>query len=207
MASEGFFKVLFVNLKHNFRLHFLAAMFIVGFTPVVFGIAALNYRQAAQPIEMFLSLIGMILFAPIFLPEQAKEIRKILWMRKLDLIWVILLRLSYSLVATVFLMGGFVLFMRQLGSEVSVEHFAGGVITAMFLGALGFAAAGISQNVIAGYMVSFLYYTLNFAGRDKLGHFFLFSMSMGSFTEKYYLLTGSAVLILITLVVFHQRGV
>ena len=64
-----------INLKHNSAPHLLLAMIIALLTPVIFGISSLNAQEAAQPLEMFLSLTGIVLLTPIFLPEQNENIR------------------------------------------------------------------------------------------------------------------------------------
>lgn len=83
-------------------------------------------------------------------------------------------------------------------SSVTYRHFVGGFTSALFLGALGFATAGISGNAPAGYMVSLIYYIANFSLKNKLGKLFLFSMYAGSFEEKYYILPVSVGLIVLT---------
>lgn len=43
-----------------------------------------------------------------------------------------------------------------------------------------------------------MYYIFNFGIKDELKNLYLFSMSAGSFTEKYWLLGGSGVLFIVT---------
>ena len=194
LQFRSILKILSVNLRHNFILHLVIALVIAFLTQVLFGIASLDAREAAQPIERFLSLAGPVLLTPVFLPEQNENIRDLIRSKRTDYLAVCLLRLICSVFFLVVIVGAFAFIMRCQESEVTVRHVVGGFASALFLGALGFSFAGISQNVVVGYMVSLIYFIANFAMRDELKNFYLFSMSMGSFTEKYWLLGGAVFL-------------
>ena len=189
------FKILSVNLRHNFIPHLIIALVIALITQGLFGIASLNAREAAQPLEKLLSLAGTVLLTPIFLPEQNENIRDLIRSKRTDYLAVCFVRLLYSVLFLAVIIGAFTLVMQYRESEVTIRHFFGGFSSALFLGSLGFFFAGISRNAVAGYMVSMIYFIANFALKDELKGFYLFSMSAGSFTEKYWLLGGSMVLI------------
>ena len=191
-------KILSVNLRHNFLPHLLLAMVIVFLTPVVFGISSLDAREAAAPLEMLLSLTGTILLTPIFLPEQNENIRDLIRSKRIDYPAVCFIRLMYSLFFLAVIFAAFTLIMSGSESDITVRHFVGGFASALFLGALGFFVAGISKNAVIGYMVSMIYYISNFAMKDELKNMYLFSMSAGSFHEKYWLIGSSAILFIIT---------
>ena len=71
----------------------------------------------------------------------------------------------------------------------------------VFLGGIGAFVFSLSNQPVLGYMASILYFLLNFgSGKKYMGNFFLFSMQYGSFTEKYYLLIGGLVLLLLAVV-------
>lgn len=188
---RSIFKILNVNLRHNFMPHLFIALIIVCFTPALFGIASLNAREAAQPLERLVSLVGIVLLTPIFWPEQNENIRDLIRSKRTDYLAVCMLRLLYSLFFLAVIIGVFTWIMKCSESEVTIRHFVGGFASALFLGSLGFFFAGLSQNTIIGYMLSLIYYIANFALKDELKGFYLFSMSAGSFTEKYWLLGGS----------------
>ena len=187
-------RVLSVNLRHNFMPHFVIALVIAFLTQIIFGIASLDAREAAQPLERLLSLAGAVLLTPIFLPEQNENICDLVRSKRTDYLAVCFIRLLYSVFFLALIIGAFTLVMRQSESAVTFRHFFGGFSSAMFLGSLGFFFAGISRNTIVGYMVSLIYYIANFGLKDELKDFYLFSMSAGSFTEKYWLFGGSLAL-------------
>ena len=191
-------KILSVNLRHNFMPHLFIALVIAFLTQALFGIASLDAREAAQPLERLLSLTGTVLLTPIFLPEQNEDIRDLIRSKRTNYLAVCALRLACSIFFLAVVMGSFTYIMQCCESAVSFRHFVGGFATALFLGSLGFLFAGISQNIITGYMVSLIYYMINFGMKDELKNLYLFSMSAGSFNEKYWLLGGSAVLMAAT---------
>ena len=197
-------RVLSVNLRHNFMPHFFIALVIAFLTPALFGIASLDAREAAQPLERLLSLAGTVLLTPIFLPEQNENIRDLVRSKRTDYLAVCFIRLLYSVLFLAAIIGAFTLVMQYSESEVTIRHFFGGFSSAMFLGSLGFFFAGISQNTIIGYMISMIYFIANFALKDELGNFYLFSMTAGSFAEKYWLFGGSMALFVAVFILFKS---
>ena len=99
----------------------------------------------------------------------------------------------------------FVCMLARNESAVTVEHLFGGIATAAFLGAIGFFVAEVTDNVVLGYMGAMLYYLLSYGAKDKLGKFYLFYMCAGHFDEKWWLLFGAAVLIIVTFIVMQIR--
>lgn len=199
MDFSALAKVTGVNLKHNFIPHLLIALSIVFLTPMVCGISSLDAFQSAMPLERLLSLTGPVLLTPVFLPEQNENIRDVIRSKRTDYPAVCVIRVLYSTFFLAVIIACFVLCMGGCESEVTVRHFLGGFTTALFLGAFGLFCAGAGGNIVVGYMGSMMYYISNYALKDKLGHWFLFSMSLGSFDEKYWLLGSSVVLILLGL--------
>ncbi len=188
-------KIVKINLRHNFLPHMLATLALAFLTPVVFETSSLNKTLAAQPLEMFLSLAGALLLTPVFLPEQDENIRDLIRSKRTDYLAVCALRMAYSSVALAVLIGGFTVFMRACESAVGWQHFFGAFVSAFFLGSLGFAGAGVSGNVTVGYMVAMIYYIANFALKEKLGDFYLFSMSAGDGGGKVLLFAVSLLLV------------
>lgn len=189
-------KITAVNLKHNFPVHFIAAVLVALLTPVVFGISALDARAAAQPLEMLLPFIGAILFTPVFLPEQNAAIRDAIRSKKTDYLFVCFIRVLYSVVAVMLITAFFVLAMKRCESAVTVSHFVGSCASSFFLGAIGLAFAGLSGSVSAGYMAAVVYYIANIGLKDELGVCYLFSMCGGKpFSSKYWLIALSVLCI------------
>lgn len=204
MDSRSVYRILSVNLRHNFLPHLLLALIITLLTPVVFGISSLNERESARPLEMLLSLTGTVLLTPIFLPEQNENIRDLIRSKRIDYLAVCFIRLLYSLFFLAVIFAVFTFIMHNSESEITLRHFTGGYGSALFLEALGFFCAGISKNSIIGYMVSMIYYISNFALKDELKNWYLFSMSAGSFHEKYWLIGSAVALFAITFLLLRS---
>lgn len=201
----SFAKILLVNLKHNFPVHFILAVVVAVLTPVVFSINSLDARASAQPLEMLLSFIGAILLTPIFLPEQNQEIRDVVRSKKTDYLIVCLIRVIYSVVAVMLITGVFVLIMKHCECDVTWKHFFAGFASSLFLGTVGFSVAGLSSSVSAGYMASMVYYSANIGLKDKLGICYLFSMYSGNkFSDKYLLILLSVTIIAIVFVILRK---
>lgn len=197
-----FGKILRVNLRRNFLPHFVAAVLIMAAFSMLTGISALNERQSARPVEMIMPIIGAVMFTPIFLPEQNENIRDVIRSKKTGYTLICVIRVMYSVFFLALLCGGFTFIMHLCESEATFRHFIGGLASGLFLGAVGFLAAGISKSVIAGYMAALIYYTVNYVfGRVAI--FDMFTMTAAiDFHHKYiimikYLLIAAAVLIII----------
>lgn len=189
-------KIVLVNLKHNFAVHFIIAVITAFLTPAVFSINSLDSRASAQPLEMLLPFIGVIMLTPVFLPEQNENIRDVIRSKKTDYLTVCMIRVIYSVITVMLITAVFVLVMRYCGSDVTWRHFIGSFSSSFFMGALGFAFAGLSGNASAGYMSAVVYYSMNIGLKDKLGIFYLFSMySGGNFSDKYKLIGVSLIII------------
>ncbi len=147
------------------------------------------------------------MLTPVFLPEQDENIRDVIRSRRTDCIFIYALRAVYSVIFIALIMGVFVTVMRLCESEATLRLFAGGFSSAVLLGTVGFAAAGLSGNTAAGYMSAFIYYLANFALKEKLGVFFLFSMAAGGdFSGKPWQILISAVIILAVLLIKKREG-
>lgn len=191
-------KIQNVNLKHNFVLPFVSALAVFLLTPLVFNITSLQEKEVARPFEFLLCWMGVMLLTPIFLPEQNKDIRDVVRSKKIDYLKVCVIRMLYSVVTLMVLEALFAGMMLWRESAVTVTHLFGGIATSLFFGMIGFAAAGISENTTIGYMAAMLYYLANYGLKERLGDFFLFSMSTGDFAGKGWMIVGAIVLCVIT---------
>lgn len=70
----------------------------------------------------------------------------------------------------------------------------------LFLGSLALLASSLDGNEAVGYMLPIGCYMVNLLGKPAyLGQMYLFSMSQGSYTEKYVLAATGGMLVLLTL--------
>ena len=206
MDFSQLLKITKYNLRISFLPHFAVTLAIALLTPVVFGITDLNFTAAAQPLEMLLSLSGAVLLTPVFYPEQQGNIRDVIRSKKTSYRLICLVRIAYSLVTLSAVIGIFTLVMKACGSSVHLVHFGSCFASAFFLGAIGLAFAGFSDNVIVGYMAALVYYIANMGIKEKLGDLFLFTLSMGGMSVNYTLFFGGIILITATLIFAKPLG-
>lgn len=205
MRMERYRKIIWENLRHFFLLPFLTATGIFLVTALMFNLSALSEREAAKPIEFFLSFVGVMLLTPVFYPEQNQELRDVISSKRTSYLVVCALRVVCSVAAAAVLVTLFAGLLKWNESAVTNAHSYGGLATAVFLGAIGFCVAGITDNTTLGYMAAVLYYLLNYGMKDRLGKFYLFSMSAGRFEGKEWLFLGALVLIAGTFAVLFFR--
>lgn len=178
-------------------------MLFIILTPVLFGTSNLDERAASVPLEMFVSLIGIILITPVFQPEMNPQVEEITDSKAVSSIFTYTIRIIYSVIVTVTFIGLFVMYMKMSGSSVNISMFYGTCATSLFLGSLGLIASAVLRNIPVSYMIPMIYYIANFSGGKKLGNFYLFSMRTGNFEPKIYLIVSSLILIILSMVIKH----
>lgn len=167
------------NLRHNSLLSIVAAVLLCLITPLLIGTANLDRNSAAMPLEMFVSLIGIVLLTPVFQPEQNEEIHDLVSSKHCSTEKVYLIRTLYTVGVVVLLICLFVVYMQTQGSDVTMVLVFGAAANAIFLGSMGMLVSALTGNTVIGYMPPFLYYALNIGMGPKLGNFYLFSMTVG----------------------------
>lgn len=193
-------KIVQINLRHNFLVHFGIAVAVAILTPLVFSISALDFASSARPLEMLLCMTGTALLTPVFLPEQNENIRDVIRSKRVDYLSVCIIRVIYSTVALAAIIGVFVFVMKLCECDVTLAHFGAGFGSAYFLGAVGLAFAKFGGSPTVGYMASMIYYMLNFIG-SKLGSFWLFTMSNGMKSVNFSLMIWGTLIIVGTFIV------
>lgn len=196
------------NLRHNSLLSIAAAVMLCLLTPLLIGTANLDLNSAAMPLEMFVSLIGIVLLTPVFQPEQNEEIHDLVCSKYCNIGKVYLIRTLYSVIVVILLICLFTVYMQTRGSDVTIILVFGTVANATFLGSMGMLTSALTGNTVIGYMPPFLYYALNIGMGPKLGSFYLFSMTVGNFRAKIWLLAAGVLMIMVSLFstrIFQQR--
>jgi hypothetical protein len=170
-------------------------------TPIIFGTSNLDEKSSAVPLEMFIVLVGIILVIPAFLPEQQKEIKELVEAKYTGSNAVYIIRILLAVFSLFLLISGFCLIMLLNGCSFAFLPYILGTFTgSIFLGALGLLSYGISNNTAVGYMLPIIYFIFNlFGGRSFWGKLYLFSMSQGSYEEKYWLFGAALVILTLTL--------
>lgn len=184
------------NLRHNMFFTVAAVAIMAAVSPLVLGLNNLDAVQSAKVLEMYAVLAGIILFPPLFLPEQNQDLRELVMSKYTSQAVVCIVRLVQAMVILVLVILFFFGMMKAGGSVFpGGKYFFGTFAGAMALGGLGILVYGFSDNPVIGYMAPLIYYLINYgAGEKYLKNFYLFSMMKGEFTEKIYL--GAAAVIM-----------
>ena len=203
-ASIRYLRILKVQIKLSLLVNLLVAIFILAITPLLFGIKYLDPIASSKVLERFISLIGIILITPIFLPEQDKNIAEIVESKYTSHIRTYLLRFFISIIAVFILISGFVAIMVFGSCEFNIpKYIIGTFLTAFFLGTLGAITYGFSDNIITGYLIPLIFYIWNmFSSSKEVKNLYLFSLVNDSFSEKYWLLGFGALFIIV--VIFYK---
>lgn len=184
------------NLRHNAVLPVLVAAAILVMTPVLFGTANLSQQEAAVPMEMFVSLIGIVLLTPVFQPEENRETGDLVASKYTGTSVVYCIRAVTALLLVIALVTLAGIFIRMRGSDLTAWIVIGTAADAVFLGALGMLTAALTDNTVIAYMIPLFYYMLNYGAGGKLGNFYLFSMismNVPAFRPKLWLLAAGAI--------------
>ena len=192
-----------INLRHNALLSIVVAVLLCLVTPLFIGTANLDHNSAAMPLEMFVSLIGIVLLTPVFQPEQNEEIDDLVSSKYCSTAKVHLIRTVYSAGMAALLICVFTVSMKLQSCDVTPVLALGTIADALFLGSMGMLTSAVTGNTVIGYMPPLLYYALNIGMGPKLGSFYLFSMATGSYTAKLWLFVAG--ILMMAAALFYQR--
>lgn len=162
------------------------------------GVKNLDTFSTAKALEIYVSLWGIILLVPIFLPDQDQDIRELIRSKREPMEVQYFLRMGEALIILCSFVTCFLLFLKSGNCVFPFGEYLYGVMAScIFLGGLGVLVYAFIDNLPVAYMVPILYYVLCYGGGEKyLGKFFLFSMLDGTVEDKVYLFLGGVVMIL-----------
>lgn len=167
----------------------------------MFGTTYLDKTASAVPLEMLVSVIGVIILVPLFQPEQNTEIEDVILSKYVNSTYIHLIRATYSIIGIAILILCFSLYMFICGCELTFALIFGTFADAMFLGSIGLLSAAITNNLPVAFMVPILYYLLNITMQSKLGYFNLFSMMNGNYTPNLWLLMSSILIVVLAILI------
>ncbi len=195
-----------VNLRHNFLPLCYASLAIASLIPVLFGLNKLPSNTVAIPMEMLLSTIGIVLFAPIFQPEDNSDIEDVVASKYIDIGYIYIIRTLYSLITMVLIISLFSIFLLHNECEVTFRIVYGTIADGLFLGGLGLIAAAFSRNITVAIMLPTMYYLSNLMLMKKLGVFNLFAMKIGNYAPNNWLFISGIILIVLAMVIRRGMG-
>ena len=201
---ERYLKIAKVNLKFNLFPHIIAGIGLCLISPLIMGVKNLDSLNTAKILDLYISLIGIIVLVPLFMPDQDKDIRDLIKSEKESIAMNYLIRITEAVVFLLIIVLVFLVYLKSGNCTFDfVQYFYGTISTCIFLGGLGILVYSIVDNIAVGYMVPTLYYILCYCGGKKdLGKFYLFSMMQGNILDKKYLLIAG--ILMITAGIFYR---
>lgn len=157
------------QIRHNIGWQTGLSVLLLAGSPLIWGIRNLDLAQSAKVLEMYVATIGILLFVPVFQPEQNKDLRDLITSKYTDIRCIYGVRVGLSV-----LVGGILLFvymgvMRHGNCEMELGKFFFGTMAEMLaFGGIGILAYAWSDNLIVGYMVPIVYYVIAYGGEQNI---------------------------------------
>ncbi len=149
----------------------------------------MDITKTAKTLEFYISLLGIILLIPIFMPEQDMNIRDLVSTKKTSILNIYCVRIAQAIFLLLTLICLFLIFLRYGECDFP----------------FGVLSYSLFDNIAIAYMIPMFYYITNFGGGAKYsGKFYLFSMVRGNYSDKWCLFIAGIILIIIGVV---WRGV
>lgn len=196
---ERYLKISKVNLKYNLLPHLLICIVLCLAAPLFMGTKNLEQYQVAKIVECYLSLYGIILLIPVFIPDMNRDIRDLTASKKESMALLHVIRIIWSLLFITIISFVFLLYLKQENCTFDFGMLLYGMMAnALFLGGMGVFVFALSDQVVFAYMIPLMYYVANYgAGYKHLGNFWLFSMQSGNgILGKNYLLISGIILLI-----------
>ncbi len=199
---EKYKKLTVSFIKRQYYPHLLLILLFVAASGGFVSFKGLESAQAAAVMEKYAAFAGIILFTPLFMPEQDKEIWELERSKGTPMWKVYLPRILLALVACLLVIAIFLGLMVKGGGEFETfPLLRGSCCEILFLGSIGFFVSAVTNQVVIGYMLAVVYYAVNIGGAKYLENFSLFQMTRGEYGTWMYWLLGAVVLFLSGVVV------
>ncbi len=203
---EKYLEITKVQLKHHAWQHLLVSILLLAASPLVLGISNLDAAQSAKVLETYVALTGIILFVPVFLPEQDRDLWDVIKAKYTNIMSVYLTRILISLLSSVLLTLAFLLVMKAGNCEIEpVKYYFGTMAEVIAFGGIGIFAYAVTDNLIVGYMIPLGYYVAGImAGYPYMKKFYPFGM-LTDYDTKYWILSAGIVLMACGVLLFRRR--
>ena len=194
---ESYLQIEKINLKYHIPVHAAVCALMLLVSPLVMGVANLGAQETSKVLEMYVALIGIVLFPPVFLPEQDHGIRDLVYTKYQNGVVVYLVRILGNLLLLMAMLGLYIGMLAYRQCEFPAgKYFCGTLAEMLFLGGFGLFFYGLCDNLVIGYMMPIVYYIAAVGGGEKyLNMFYPFSMAKGSYDEKLWLAAGGVILL------------
>lgn len=194
-------------VRYHYAPHLAITLIFCLISPAVIGYSNLDTAQAARVMEMYFSITGMLLFAPLLIPEQDRSIRALIRSKELPLWQLLLVRLATAILVAAIIVLVILSIISNSGGTIAYSRlFAGSFAEIIFLGSMSYLISSITNQFILGYMAGFMYYAVNLGASKYLGHFALFQMIRGTYGFIPWMLVLSAVFFIVGTICNERRS-
>lgn len=194
-------------LKLQYYPHLVLSLLLCLCSGFVVSFRNLTASQSAKVIEMYVIFVGIVLLTPLFMPEQDKEIFNVIKTKKTPMWQIYTIRLIIAVSLCIAIVAAFLYVLDNSNSTVEfTKMWLGGVSEVIFLGSIGYAVSGITNQVILGYMASIMYYMVNMGASNKFKKLGLFQMAKGNYDFTSFMFVIAVVLLLAGIVIREERS-
>ena len=200
------------DVKLSIRNNFVIAILFLLCIPGIRGVSNLDEMQAAECLEQFLVIIGIILITPINRLEFETEIRELIFSKERSYTAVNFFRIVISCCLTAVLITMFVIFLKSNNCIFPFwKYTVSSILASCFLGLFGLLLSQIGQNAAVGYLGALGYYSLNKMQMvSKDFPFYLFQLEKGSSFVEIIILWGilnTALFIMILFILSRRTAI
>ena len=204
---ERYFVVAKENQKYNLLIPFLLCILLLVVSPLFLGIENLTEMETAKVLEVYVVFLSVILLPTVFLPEQDKDIRDLLSSKYMPMAKLYSIRIIQAFLGLMLLLGIYMCILKAGNCEFTYgKLYVGELATMAFLGGMGVFFYALTDQVIVGYMIPLLYYMVNITvSINRIGVFYLFSMTIDKYAWKWALGIGGIVFLVAGIAIRSRR--
>lgn len=191
-------KLAWVFLRYHFFPHIVLGCVFCCCSVFFVSFRNLNAEQCAKILEMYVSIIGILLLTPLFIPEQNLEIWSVKKAKKIPLWRLYCIRLSIACILITLIILAYLAVFKESNSFFEFDKmFLGSMSETLFLGSIGFFVSAVTNQVVLGYMASVMYYAINIGKSDMFKHLALFQMMRGRYDFAIYMFMSASIFLVL----------
>ncbi|MHC5248434.1 hypothetical protein [Enterococcus sp. LJL90] len=187
--------------KKYFSFFVVPVILLTCFLPVVVGMENLVTSQAAIVLERFFTLIGVVLFVPLFLLDEQQNILQVVRTKETAYSQILIIRLAeiLAMIAVSLLLFLGILKINQSTFDF-INFFLAEFATVIFLGGLTCFLWSIFRQMIPSLMVTIGYFVICLtSSKDQLGPFYLFTLVSEDWQSKQLLFAAGVILLAVSI--------
>jgi hypothetical protein len=212
MAVRTYFQSLIRIVKYNFRICFrlstVLAIVLCALSQGLFDFNSMTTLTVADMGEIYLSVIGILLFTQLGRLEERNNVNEIAYLKRIPHIRIFVLRLVMAFMISFVCIFAVISIAKIRNGSFDFWKITVGVwISTVYFGMLGLTLVNMTGELAAGYIGAFGYYVFELFTRGSYtGDFYVFSLLNNSFDEKYKILIVIIVVMIGNLVLVKKKS-